>query len=108
MSNSDVTVHNSYNQKKYIMKLFLAGNEPKSQLAKKNLIKICESYIKEMYYIEVVDVLKDFQAALKNDVFVTPTLIISNPIPEKVIIGSLSDTQKVIDALGIDIFDKAL
>lgn len=49
----------------------------------------------------VVDVLQDYQAALRHRVVVVPTLIVEAPPPERIIVGSLSDEEKVLAVLGL-------
>ena len=84
-----------------IFRLFVAGDEPHSKTAKENIRKLCESRIDKAYEIEVVDVLKSYKAALKNNIFLTPALIMVSPAPAVTIFGDLSDTQEVIKALGL-------
>ena len=84
-----------------IFRLFVAGDEPHSKTAKENIRKLCESRIDEAYEIEVVDVLESYKAALENNIFLTPALIMVSPAPAVTIFGDLSDTQEVIKALGL-------
>jgi len=86
---------------RYHLRLFIAGNEPNSRLAKQTLQTLCETYLKENYTLEVVDVLQDYEAAIENRVLVAPTLIVVAPEPPATIIGSLSNIQKVLNALGL-------
>jgi circadian clock protein KaiB len=83
----------------YIFKLYVADNEPNSQMAKKNLKSICEEYLKDRYEMQEVDALTDFNAALKDSVFVTPTLVLVAPAPRATIIGNLTHKDAVISAL---------
>ena len=83
----------------YILRLFVAGNEPNSRQARENLARLCEGRLKGRYELEIFDVLEDFRAALKDGVLVTPALIVLAPLPRVTILGNLSDTQKVLDAL---------
>jgi len=86
---------------RYQLKLFVAGDEPNSRKAREILERLCEAHLKGNYTLEVVDVLEDYQAALDDNVLVAPTLIIMAPPPPATIIGSLADTRKVLDALGV-------
>jgi circadian clock protein KaiB len=83
----------------YVLRLFVAGEEPNSRQAEENLKRLCETYLKDGYRIEIVDVLEDFQSALENNVLVTPTLILVSPPPKVTIFGNLRDTEKVFAAL---------
>jgi len=83
----------------YILKLYVAGDEQNSRLAHDNLTLICDEYLKGMCQIEKVDVLTDFTAALKDRIFVTPTLVLVAPEPRATIVGNLGDKERVISAL---------
>jgi circadian clock protein KaiB len=83
----------------YVLRLFIAGNGPNSKLALANLRSVCKEHLNGNCTIETVDVVKDFQAAVKNQVLVTPTLILVTPGPRVVILGNLSDKGKVLAAL---------
>jgi len=84
---------------RYVFRLFVAGNESNSSQARENLARLCEEHIKGRYKIEAVDVLKDAAAAHKNNVLVTPTLILIEPLPKVTILGNLNDTRQVLAAL---------
>lgn len=84
---------------KYSFLLFVAGNEPNSALAMKNLERICKQHLDGRHTLEIVDVLKDFSKAIDNGVIVTPTLILLHPEPRVTIFGNLNDEGKVVAAL---------
>ncbi|HUU27666.1 MAG TPA: circadian clock KaiB family protein [archaeon] len=86
----------------YRLRLFLADSEPNSLLARQNLDLFCETYLKDCYVLEVVDVFQDFRSALENGVLVTPALVVIEPQVERMIFGNLSDTRKILEALGIE------
>jgi len=83
----------------YVFRLFVAGNESNSTQARRNLARLCEDHLKGRYEIEIVDVLKDAASALKNNVLVTPTLIVIEPHLAVTVLGNLSDTREVLAAL---------
>jgi len=83
----------------YIFQLFVAGNESNSSQARRNLARICEEHLKGDHKIDVVDVLRDAAAAHKNNVLVTPTLILLKPLPKVTVLGNLNDTRQVLAAL---------
>jgi circadian clock protein KaiB len=83
----------------YIFRLFVAGNESNSAQARGNLTRLCATHIKGPHKIDTVDVLKDAASAHKNNVLVTPTLILIKPLPKVTILGNLSDTRQVLGAL---------
>jgi len=85
--------------KTYAFRLFVAGNESNSSQARGNLARLCEEHIKGRHKIDVVDMLKDATAAHKDNVLVTPTLILIKPLPKVTVLGNLNDTKQVLAAL---------
>ncbi|UCH09805.1 MAG: circadian clock protein KaiB [Fidelibacterota bacterium] len=83
----------------YILRLFTADDEPNSKQAKENLKRLEETYLKGPHKKEIVDVLKDFQTALDNNVLVTPCLILDSPLPKVTVFGNLSNIEKVLASL---------
>ncbi|MGM3304529.1 circadian clock KaiB family protein [Anabaena sp. WFMT] len=83
------------------LKLYVAGQTPKSVAAITNLTKICEQNLQGQYQVEVVDLLLSPHLAKENQIFAIPTLIRQLPTPIKQIIGDLSNKEKVL--LGLDI-----
>lgn len=86
----------------YEMKLFIAGEEPKSKSARENLDGVCREYLKDRCAIEVIDVLKDFRPALEYNVFITPALVLLSPLPRATMFGSLADRQKLLTMLRLE------
>ncbi len=85
---------------KWRMRLFVAGNEPNSVTARKNLKQICETELNNQYDLQVIDVFNDFKEAIAENILVTPVLIIDNHNKIK-IYGNLQDRDKVLSALGL-------
>jgi circadian clock protein KaiB len=83
----------------YVLRLFVAGNGPNSTQALANLRQLCQEHLKGRCDIETVDVVKDFAAAVKDNILVTPALILVEPRPRVMILGNLSDRSKVLQAL---------
>src|SRR5512135_1104954 len=83
------------------LRLYVAGQTPKSLLAFANLKRICEEHLAGQYRIEVVDLLENPQLAKGDQIFAIPTLVRKLPQPIKKIIGDLSNTERVI--VGLDI-----
>jgi circadian clock protein KaiB len=83
----------------YVLRLFIAGNGTNSQQALANLRRLCQEHLNGRSTIEIVDVVKDYQAAVRDNVLVTPALILVAPRPRVTILGNLSDSQKVLVAL---------
>lgn len=91
-------------QKAYELRLYVAGQTPKSLAAFANLRKICEENMPGQYRIEVIDLLKKPQLASGDQILAIPTLVRKLPEPIKKIIGDLSDTERVL--VGLDIREK--
>jgi circadian clock protein KaiB len=85
----------------YILRLYVAGQTPKSLAAFANLKSICEEHLAGRYTIEVIDLLEHPQLAKGDQIFAIPTLVRRLPPPLRKIIGDLSNTEKVI--VGLDI-----
>jgi circadian clock protein KaiB len=83
----------------YVFRLFVAGNESNSSQARANLARLCVEHLAGRHKIEAVDVLKDATSAHKNNVLVTPTLILVKPLPKVTLLGNLNDTTQVLAAL---------
>jgi circadian clock protein KaiB len=83
----------------YSFRLYMAGNGPNSQKALANLRGLCQEHLEGRFTIETVDVIEDFQAAAKDNVLVTPALILVAPLPKVTVLGNLSDLPKVLAAL---------
>lgn len=83
------------------LKLYIAGETPKSVTALRNLKKYCEEHLKGRYKIEVIDLLKKPQLAEGDQIFAVPTLVRKVPVPIRKIIGDLSNEEKVLVGLNI-------
>ena len=86
---------------KWELKLYVAGQTPKSLQAFANLKRICEEHLASEYHIEVIDLLKNPQLAKGDQIFALPTLVRKLPEPVRKIIGDLSNTERVL--VGLDL-----
>lgn len=86
----------------YVFLLFVAGDEPNSRQARRNLEALCAEELGARFRTEIVDVLENIEAAVKHGVLLTPTLLSLKPGPEARIIGNLSDRERLRAALRID------
>jgi circadian clock protein KaiB len=85
----------------YELRLYVAGQTPKSLAAFANLKKICEEHLKGCYRIEIVDLLERPTLAKGDQILAIPTLVRRLPEPVKKIIGDLSNTERVL--VGLDL-----
>lgn len=84
-----------------ILKLYIMGKTPNSRTAIKNINAILEKESKDFCTLEVVDILKNPDAALTDKILVSPTLVKVSPEPHRRVIGNLSDGGKVMSVLGL-------
>jgi len=83
------------------LRLYVAGQTPRSVTAFKNLKDICEEYLKGQYHIEVIDLMENPTLARGDQILAVPTLVRKLPQPIRKIIGDLSNTERVL--VGLDI-----
>lgn len=89
----------------YVLRLYVAGQTPKSMAAITNLKRICEEYLNGRYVLEVIDLYQQPQLAKGEQIIAVPTLIKKLPEPLRRIIGDMSNTERVL--VGLDIQKKA-
>ncbi|HEX5425985.1 MAG TPA: circadian clock KaiB family protein [Candidatus Acidoferrales bacterium] len=90
------------NGQHWILRLYIAGQTPKSVAALSNLNAICESKLKGQYKIEIIDLARKPELARENQIFAIPTLVRQMPEPIRKIIGDLSDKQRVLLGLALE------
>jgi len=84
-----------------ILRLYIAGQTPRSVKAFANLKKICEEHLTGKYRFEVIDLTQNPQLAAGDQILAVPTLVRRLPEPVRKIIGDLSNTERVL--VGLDI-----
>ena len=85
----------------YNLRLYIAGQTPKSITAIANLKTLCETHLSGRYSIEIVDLIKNPSLAQRDQIIAVPTLIRDFPEPIRRIIGDLSNTERVL--MGLDV-----
>jgi circadian clock protein KaiB len=88
-------------KKAWELRLYVAGQTPKSLAAFANLKRICEEHLAGQYEIEVIDLLKEPQLASGDQILAIPTLVRKLPEPIRKIIGDLSNTERVLVGLNL-------
>ena len=88
----------------FLLRLYVAGQTPKSMTAFANLKNICEEHLAGRYKIEVVDLLKNPTLAQGDQILAIPTLVRKLPEPVRKIIGDLSNTERVL--VGLDLLPR--
>jgi circadian clock protein KaiB len=85
----------------YLLRLYVAGQTPKSLAAFQNLKRICEEHLEGQYKLEVVDLLENPTLARDDQILAIPTLVRRLPPPMKKIIGDLSNSERVLVGLNL-------
>ena len=86
----------------YKFRLYVADDTMNSAQAAANLHALCQSHLPDRHEIEIVDVFKEPQRAILEGIRMTPTLLRLAPLPIRRIVGTLVDTQRVLETLGLD------
>ena len=87
------------------LRLYVAGQTPKSVRAFANLRVICDEHLAGRYKIEIIDLLKDPQLGRGDQILALPTLVRKLPTPIKRIIGDLSNKERVLVGLDLRLHD---
>jgi circadian clock protein KaiB len=83
-------------------RLYVAGDALNSAQAVANLDALCRANLPDRHHIEIVDVFREPERALADRVFMTPTLVKLAPAPVRKIVGTLTQTRTVLQALGME------
>ena len=86
---------------KWQLRLYTAGQTPRSLAAFRNLKKVCEEHLPGQYEIEVIDLLANPRLAKDHQIVAIPTLVRKLPNPIRKIIGDLSDVERTL--VGLDL-----
>ncbi|HEX5767696.1 MAG TPA: circadian clock KaiB family protein [Burkholderiales bacterium] len=94
-----MTSSQSLSGEKWNLRLYTAGQSPKSLAALANLKRVCEEHLAGRYSIEVVDLMKNPRLAKDDQIVAIPTLVRKLPEPLRRIVGDLSDTERTLVGL---------
>jgi circadian clock protein KaiB len=89
------------NPPQWDLRLYVAGQTPRSLQALSNLKRICEEHLAGSYRVEIIDLLKKPQLAAGDQILAIPTLVRAIPKPARKILGDLSNTERVL--VGLDV-----
>ena len=84
----------------YIFRLYVTGASPNSSRAITNLKVFFEKYLKGRYELQIIDVYQQPQIAKNVDIIALPLLIKKLPLPERRLIGDMSNSDKILNSLG--------
>jgi circadian clock protein KaiB len=85
----------------YRFRLYVAGDASNSEAAVTNLQGLCRKHLPDLHEIEIVDVFLEPKRALADGIFLTPTLVKLSPEPVRKIVGTLSQSDRVLQAIGL-------
>jgi circadian clock protein KaiB len=90
--------------KMYVLRLYVAGINPKSSTAIRSVKEICEQHLKDHYDLEIIDIYQQPALAKGEQIIAVPTLIKKLPDPLRRFIGNLADQEKIL--VGLDLITK--
>jgi len=93
----------AFSQQKLVLQLYVSGMSQKSMEAIKNIKQLCDAHLKDAYDLEIIDIYKHPEMATQQQIIFCPSLIKKLPEPKKILIGNLSNAEKVMKALGINV-----
>ncbi len=88
---------------RFLLRLYVAGQTPRSLQALSNLKRICEEHLSGRYKVEVIDLIQKPQLAVTDQIIAIPTLVRPLPRPARKIIGDLSNTERVLVGLDVQV-----
>ena len=88
-------------KQKYLLRLFVTGQTPKSVKSIENLKRLCEKHLKGRYELEVIDIYQQPGLATENQIVAAPTLIKKLPLPLRRLVGDFSNQDRVV--IGLDL-----
>lgn len=86
---------------RYILKLYVTGQTPRSLKSIENLRLLCDKYLKDEFDLQIIDIYQQPALAAEGQIIAAPTLIKSMPLPLRRLVGDFSDQKRVV--LGLDL-----
>ena len=86
---------------RYILRLYITGQTPRSVKSIENLRLLCEKYLKDQFDLEIIDIYQQPAMAAEGQIIAAPTLIKAMPLPLRRLVGDFSDQKRVV--LGLDL-----
>jgi circadian clock protein KaiB len=88
----------------FVLRLYVAGQTPRSLRAVANMQRVCADQLKGRYRLEVIDLYQQPQLAEGEQIVAVPALIKRLPAPPRIVIGDMSDTERVL--VGLDLLPR--
>jgi len=95
------TIGNVILEGTFVLKLYVSGMSSKSMKAIENIKLLCDEHLRGSFELEIIDIYKNPKLASEQHIVFSPSLLKKLPLPQKTLVGTLSDTKKVLHALGI-------
>jgi circadian clock protein KaiB len=92
-------------ENKLVLQLYVSGMSPKSMVAIANIKRLCSELLEDSFDLEIIDLYKHPELAAEQQIVFSPSLVKRRPLPKKTFIGTFSDSEKVIQGLGITFKD---
>jgi circadian clock protein KaiB len=85
----------------FVLRLYIAGMTPRSQVALRTVVGICEEELAGRCDLEIIDLYEEPARAQREQIVAVPTLVRQQPAPQRKLIGSMSDKERVLTGLGL-------
>ena len=89
------------NEDPYVFRLYVTGASPNSLRAIANTRELCEEHFNDNYELEIIDVHQQPSVARQENIIALPLLIKKHPLPEKRLIGDMSDMERILKSIGV-------
>ena len=86
---------------KYVLRLYVTGMTPRSTRAITTVRAICEEHLAGQYELEIIDVYQMPQRIMEDNIVAIPTLVKCKPVPMRLMVGDMSDRQRLLVGLGL-------
>ena len=86
---------------KYVLQLYIAGSSSRSRRAVVNVQKICQEFLQDVYVLQVIDIFQQPLQARVEQILAVPALIKKHPVPKRIFIGDMSDTETILASLDL-------
>lgn len=98
----DTSINKNGDKKEFIFHLFITGASPNSVRAINNMKHLCEQHMPGRYELQIIDVYQQPAIAQQEQIIALPLMIRKHPLPERRLIGDMSETTKILKTLGIE------
>jgi circadian clock protein KaiB len=90
---------------KYVLRLYVTGLTPRSTRAIKSVREVCEQHLAGHYELEIIDVYQTPARIMQDQVVAIPTLVKCTPVPTRLMVGDMSNRERLLEGLGLPFDD---